>query len=127
MWLKLCGAAVLCAVAVVLLKSAKGAATALQWTAILAFTGATLALWQPLVSWVNELCVSQGVGEMSALMFKGLGVAVLTQLCAELCRQSGESALATGVEGAGRAELLLLCLPLLRELLQTAQNLLDTV
>jgi hypothetical protein len=51
---------------------------------------------------------------------------LLTQLCADLCRQSGEASLAGGVALAGKAELLLLCLPLLKELIVIAQELLSS-
>ena len=124
MWLKVCGAALLCAVAALLIKHAKGDVMPLQWTGTVVLFGATLVLWQPVLAWLGELCAAHGVGEMGKLMLKGLGVSVLTQLCAELCRQCGEASLAGGVEGAGKAELLLLCLPLLKELVATAQGLL---
>ncbi len=127
MWLKLCGGALLCAVAVLLVKSAKGDALPLQWTGILVLCGASLALWQPVLSWLGELCGAFGLGETTELLFKGLGVGVLTQLCADLCRQSGEGSLASGVEMAGKAELLLLCLPMLRELVEVAEGLLGAL
>ncbi len=124
MWLKLCGGALLCAVAFVLLKSVKGEVLPLQWAATVLFGGATLLLWQPVLAWLGELCTAHGVNEMSSVMLKGLGVAVLTQLCADLCRQTGETTLASSVETAGRAELLLLCLPMLKDLVITAELLL---
>ena len=124
MWLKVCGAALLCAVAALLIRQTRGEAMPLEWTGTLVLFGATLALWQPVLGWVGEICAQHGVGEWGKLMLKGLGVSVLTQLCSELCRQCGEASLAGGVEGAGKAELLLLCLPLLKELLSTAQGLL---
>ena len=127
MWLKLCGSAILCAVAVVLIKSVKGEALPLQWTATILFGGATLLLWQPVLTFLGELCQGYGMGEWAALLFKGLGIAVLSQFCADLCRQTGENMLANGVEGAGRAELLLLCLPLLKELIGTAGTLLGAL
>ena len=124
MWLKICGGALLCAVAIILLKSAKGEVLPLQWSGTVVLCGAALLLWQPVLLWLGELCEVSGVGKEAELLFKGLGVAVLTQICADLCRQSAETALANSVEMAGRAELLLLCLPQLKELLQTAQTLL---
>ena len=127
MWLKICGGAILCAVAALLLKSVKGEALPLQWTATILFGGATLLLWQPVLTFLGDLCQGYGVGEKAELLFKGLGIAVLSQFCADLCRQTGESMLASGVEGAGRAELLLLCLPMLRELIDTAGALLDAL
>lgn len=49
----------------------------------------------------------------SVLLFKALGICLLTQLAAELCRDSGENALASAVLLGGKTELLMLCLPLL--------------
>ncbi len=124
MWLKICGGALLCAVAIVLLKSTKGEVLPLQWSGTVVLCGAALLLWQPVLLWLGELCQISGVSQEAELLLKGLGVAVLTQICADLCRQSAEAALANSVEMAGRAELLLLCLPLLKELVETAQALL---
>ncbi|MBR5615856.1 MAG: hypothetical protein IKW66_03455 [Clostridia bacterium] len=124
MWLRLCGGALLCAVAIVLLKSAGGNVLPLQWTGTVVLTGASLLMLAPVIAWVGELCEGQGMGEMASLMLKGLGVALLTQFCADLCRQSGEAPLANSVEMAGKAELLLLCLPMLRDLIDVAGEML---
>ncbi len=124
MWLKICGGALLCCIAILLLKSTKGEILPLQWTGTIVLGGAALLLWQPVLAWVSELCTVHGVGDTAQLLLKGLGVAVLTQLCADLCRQSSEAMLANSVEHAGRAEILLLCLPLLQDVVETAQLLL---
>ena len=81
----------------------------------------------PVFVWIEDLCVQNGMGEVATLLLKGLGVAILTQLCAEMCRQSGEGALGSGVEMAGKAELMLLCLPYLQRLVDTAKELLEAV
>ena len=127
MWLKICGGALLLVVAIVLIRSAKGDVLPLQWTGILVLGGGALLLAQPVLAWLGELCDSWGMGETATLLLKGLGIAVLTQLCADLCRQTGEGTVASAVEMAGRAELLLLCLPLLRELVEMAATLLGAL
>ena len=125
MWLRLCGGALLCAFAIVLLKSAGGNVLPLQWTGTVILTGAAFLMLSPVIAWVGDLCEGQGVSDMASLMIKGLGVAMLTQFCADLCRQSGEAPLANSVELAGKAELLLLCLPMLRDLIELAQGMLE--
>ena len=127
MWFKLCGGALLCAVAILLIKSGGGVALPLQWTGTLLLIGASLMMLAPVFVWIEDLCAQNGMGEVATLLLKGLGVATLTQLCAELCRQSGEGALGSGVEMAGKAELMLLCLPYLQRLVDTAKELLEAV
>lgn len=51
------------------------------------------------------------------VLFKGVGVCLLTQLTADTCRDAGEHALAAKTEFAGKCFLLLLALPLFEQLL----------
>ncbi len=51
------------------------------------------------------------------VLFKGVGVCLLTQLTADTCRDAGEQALAVKTEFAGKCFLLLLALPLFEQLL----------
>lgn len=60
-----------------------------------------------------------------AVMLKGLGVALLTHVCSSICRDCGKGSLADGVELAGKLEILLLCFPLIIEIITTATTLLE--
>ena len=125
LWLKICGGALLCIVCITLLKQTKTESLPMQWVGHVLITLACLGLLQPLLSWLKELSAAGGVNDTLSLLLRGLAVALLTQLCADMCRQGGDATLATGVENAGKIELLLLCLPLLEQLLQTARELLS--
>ena len=57
------------------------------------------------------------------ILLKTLGICLLTQTAGDLCRDAGEASLAGKVELAGKTAILLLCLPMFRELLHTAVNL----
>ena len=59
-------------------------------------------------------------GEGISVILKALGISWLTAAAADLCRASGEPSLAGWLETAGRVELTLLSLPLMRELLVLA-------
>ena len=50
-------------------------------------------------------------------MIKALGVAFITHICATLCRDCGENGLASGVEFAGKLEILMLCAPLISKVI----------
>lgn len=53
-----------------------------------------------------------------APVIKTVGIALLTRVCAELCRDANESGIAAAVEIAGGGCALLVCLPLFRAVLE---------
>lgn len=59
-----------------------------------------------------------------SLLFKSLGIAFLSGAGAAVCRDCGENGLAGWVEMAGKVEILVLSLPLMREVLTEATELL---
>jgi stage III sporulation protein AD len=77
-----------------------------------------------LINAVRELVNGSGIDtEYLTLLLKALGVAVLTQLAADACRDSGETALSNKVELAGKVTILLLCLPLVKAMIQLSAGL----
>ena len=88
------------------------------------FAGAILSLSIPLVSYLREMTSQTGLSAYAALLVKALGIAILTQCASDICRDAGESGVANGVELAGKAEILLLCLPLLGEIFASVKELL---
>lgn len=59
------------------------------------------------------------------VVFKALGVCLLTQLAADACRDAGESALAEKAELAGKVCLLVLALPLFENVAALAVRLMN--
>lgn len=94
-------------------------------SAVLVFGFALLKSVSPALLYLKELSQSNGLSEYGTLLFKALGIAVLTQICAQMCRECGEGGIATGVETVGKTELLLLCIPLFEKILSLAQELLQ--
>lgn len=78
----------------------------------------------PLISYLSDLTGTGGISQYATVLMKALGIAVLTQCCSEICRECGESGAASGVELTGKVEILLLCLPLINEILSAAEKLL---
>ena len=79
--------------------------------------GVGIASLLPAVDFMQELPLNESTAQSLTVMLKSLGLAFITQTTAEFCRDAGESAVASKVELIGRAEILLLCLPMLRELM----------
>ncbi|MBR5410864.1 MAG: hypothetical protein IK104_09335 [Clostridia bacterium] len=77
---------------------------------------AVLPTVQTLVSFAAEAANAAGAGEWLTPLTQVLGVAIVSGLLAESARDAGASGLASGVELAGKAALLLLVLPVLRAL-----------
>jgi stage III sporulation protein AD len=88
--------------------------------------GLVLSLAGMVMSYVTELTSATGAleGESWGLLLKALGLAFLTETAASVCRDSGETGLATWVETAGKLEILLLSFPLIRTVLDTVTELL---
>ena len=79
----------------------------------------------PVLAFVRTLTESTHASPYTELLFKALGIAILTQICSDICRECGESALSGGVELTGKLEILLLSLPMVSEILSMAEQLLS--
>lgn len=77
-----------------------------------------------IVASLNEL--ASGMGEISSYlknMFKVLGIALITQIISDICRDSGESALAGQTEMAAKILIVTLILPLLQAVVEVITGL----
>jgi len=119
----LVGAGLCALVALILLKELRKELAPLflmGFTVIL--LGALLSRLGEAFAFVKE-CTEGAGGERLAVVLKALGITYLSSLGAELCRSAGEGGLAGLMELAGKAELLLLCIPLFRSVLEMALSL----
>ncbi len=85
-----------------------------------------LSMLGELMTFLTALTDATGALDASSLSLlgKALGIAFLTETAASVCRDSGEGGLAFWVETAGKLEILLLSLPLIRSVLETVTTLL---
>ncbi len=68
---------------------------------------------------ISELAGSAGVqGDYLGILLKVLGLAVITEICADMCRDSGQSALGTKIEFFGTVSVLTASIPLFKAALQ---------
>lgn len=61
--------------------------------------------------------------EYLTILFKALGICYVTQFACDVCRDSGENALAAQAELAGKVSLLIIALPLFNSLADIVANL----
>ena len=116
-------AAALCAVVVKQHAREVGAVLALAAGALL--MGAALGAIEEVRALADELGELIGLSPaVLAPVLKTVGIAILTRIAAELCRDAGEGGIAAAAETAGAAAAVLTALPLLRAVLSTITGLL---
>jgi len=124
--IRICGAA-LCAASIgILLKQVRPEFAALTSTAaslvILTYAVVTLS---PAAEFMRDLLSDYSeYGECFTVMIKALGITAVSSMSADLCRDLGESSLASKVEFAAKAEIMLLSLPLVERILRLCTELL---
>ena len=111
------------AIAVVIKKWNADFLPLLRLAAALLFAGAILAMATPVIAYLKQLSVVAGLSSYIGFLLKALGIAILTQVCADICRDAGEGGIGSGIELAGKMEILILCLPLVEEIFSIAKNL----
>ena len=125
-FLRICGIGVLCAIsAFALHRQSTEFSSLVRLCGGLLLVGALIIWFSDLPEQMTSLLDAEGLGEYATLMLKAVGLALLSSTCADVCRECGAPQIATGVENAGNLAILFLCLPLLRELLQDAEALLE--
>lgn len=77
----------------------------------------------PVGDFVKGLSAFSGMPEYFMLLIKAVGISLLCGTAADICRDMGASTLANGVESGGKAAIVLLSLPVVQYLLQSATSL----
>ena len=127
---KLFGAAVLAVLAIMIIrKQSPDTALTLRLVATVALAAVCIFAIEPIVEYVRELSDTRGntekIGVACEVLLKTLGISILTHVTATVCRDSGEGSIAYYVELGGKIEILLLSLPLIREMIDTTLTLME--
>ncbi len=125
--LKLVSVAVICAVSCVIVKQIKPEFVPfLQISSLIVIFTLCVNGVKNLLTSVSQLAGISGVvqNEYILLLIKVLGVAVITKFAAEICNDSGNSALGVAVSVAGKAAILIICFPLLSTVVKLAAGML---
>lgn len=80
----------------------------------------------PAIEMVNDLFSSAGIGtENIKILIKGLGICYITQLAQDICKDNNYESIATQVELVGKISLILLSLPLFKNLIGIVNSLIN--
>lgn len=121
--MSLVGGAILLAVSAVLLRNFgwKGAPVFSALAIVVILSELSFAVSE-LTSFFSFL-LNSGMGDLSAVALKILGCGYLFGICADLCRELGEGGIAKAVEVVGRAEIIIIVLPFLKEFINSGGEL----
>lgn len=80
----------------------------------------------PVISQVQSILDTTSMpAEYAGILFKALGICLLTQIACDACRDAGESAIAAKIEMAGRIGVLAISLPLFGQVLSVVYALMN--
>ena len=120
--IKVCFFAIVCTVMAVVIKQVRPEyAIFVRLASTVGICAVAVSVAMPLITYIRSLFegeVLEGFDYVGNVI-KALGVAILSQISADLCRDLGEGSAASGVELVGRIEILLLCVPMLETVIST--------
>lgn len=88
---------------------------------------AVVSMLAPSVSAITELTSAAGLDDgYAAALLKALAVCYITQLAADSCRDAGESAIASKIELAGKAAIVIISLPIFAALAELVTHLINS-
>ena len=120
---KVCFFAILCTVVGVIIKHIRPEFSPfVRIAGSVAVSVLALSVILPIITYLRSLFDGVSFGEYGGIVVKALGIAALTQICADICRDSGEGSAASGVELIGKLEIVVLCLPLIEDVLSTVKE-----
>ncbi len=117
--IKLCGIAIIAAIFNIMIRRERPEfAFAVSTVSGVILLLCAVSALSPVLDFIREmsLSVSQDYVGYFSLMMKALGVSVIVSAASDSCRDMGETGAAKKLEFAGKAQLLLLALPLLRDI-----------
>ncbi len=86
--------------------------------------GVSLSIFYPVLTYINEISKNTTASKYVPILFKALGIAFSVEITANICKDANEHSLAERISFFGKAEILLLSLPLIKDLFKLTENLL---
>lgn len=86
-------------------------------SACAAVIGASVVIITPIITQVTEIFADAGISsDYISLIFKATAICFITQITCDICRDSGENAIASAAELWGRGTITVMSLPLIAAL-----------
>ena len=126
-FIKVCALAILCAyVYALMLQVSPSLSFTVKLTGVVLIGGALIIVAGTAVSGIYSLVgADRAMGEYASTVIKALGIAILSHLCADVCRDTGHASLANGVVLAAKLEIVILCLPMIEKIIGYASDIMN--
>ena len=122
--IRLCGIVICCVVIVSIFKGIKTEYTLfLRIIITILISAFSFVLFIPILEYMNEITKGTQFHAYLPTLIKILGIAIITELTSDICIDAGENSIASKVSLFAKSEILLLTLPLIKELLGICQEL----
>ncbi len=118
---KICGAALVCALAAFFLRGIKKEyEMPLTLAGSILLIAAALSMAEPIVDYISGLSESAPIaGEAFSTLMRVIGIAMLTRVAADICRDMGTPSVAASLELVAKLEIMILSLPLVSSVLES--------
>lgn len=121
---KICALGIVCVVICMLVKKYRPEfSVPVRLASTAAIFGVLPLLLSPILRHVEALAGQAVSLEYFELIIKALSISYLTQISGEICRDCGEGAIASGIETVGKAEIIILSLPLIDKIISLSKEL----
>lgn len=125
--LKYCGIALCAVICAMVLKNHRGELSiAVGVFASVILVSAAISEFAPAFSFASEAVTKTDFGGYFETLLKAMGITMAVQFTSEICRDLGEGGIASKLELVGKAEVMILCLPLIKELISMAADIMNT-
>ena len=84
--------------------------------------GVSLSILHPTLTYIEEIAKKTTVYEYIPVLLKALGVAFAVQITADICKDAQENSLAERICFFGKAEILVISLPLIKQLFKLCEE-----
>lgn len=122
--LKFCGIIICCIVLTSVFKNLKSEYTLFIRIGITFLVSIiSFSLFAPIFDYINEITKNTVIYQYLPSLIKILGIVIITEITIDICNDSGESGIGSKVSLFAKSEILLLTLPLVKELFNLCQNL----
>ena len=124
--IQICALGVISVLAVVLLRDsgAPHPESIVLLLGVIVFSRITVNIAE-IVGFIFNISEGSAVADYVKTLLKAAGIAYVVDFAAGLCRDAGEGGIASYVEMAGRCEIVLLTLPIAKELLEISLGMLN--